>query len=399
MTALARKYRLTILAVAISAAPLAADGAPDKPVLRTVADKSGRPIAIEAVGLPTAELAKLTKRDDAQEALGRILSVHVVDDPPDPDRPAMAGRYSVDHGTIRFTPRFSLRPGVTYRALLAPARLRADGGSSPSESRRDSQEISLEIKLPDAPLGPATEVTCIYPSAGTLPENQLRFYVHFSAAMGRGAAYTHLRMLDSKGRAIPIPFLELGEELWDAGARRFTLFIDPGRIKRGLKPREDLGPVLEAGGQYTLAVDRDWRDADGRPLREEFKKTFRVGPPIEAAIDPAQWKIITPASGSIAALKVTFPRPLDHALVQRTISVVNADGDELPGSVRVANEERLWEFVPELHWRTGKYQLLIDTALEDLAGNRLGEQFEVDRVGDIEKNVRPEFVRLPFAVK
>ncbi len=399
MTVLVRNCWLTVFAAVISTAVWAVDDAPDQAVLRTVTDKSGRPTAIEAVGLPAALLAKLAKRDDAQESLGRILSLYVVNDPPDPDRPAMAGTYSVEGGVIRFTPRFSLRPGVTYRAVFVPARLDADAGSSSSGNRRDTREISLEIKLPDAPSGPATEVTRIYPSAGTLPENQLRFYIHFSAPMGRGAAYEHLQMLDSKGRAIPIPFLELGEELWDAGALRFTLFIDPGRIKRGLKPREDLGPVLEAGGQYILVVDREWRDAAGRPLRQEFKKTFRVGPPVEAAIDPTEWKIAPPASGSRAALKVTFPRPLDHALVQRTISVVDADGDELAGRARAADEERQWEFVPERPWKAGKYELAIDTGLEDLAGNRIGERFEVDRVGDIEKNLRPEFFRLPFAIK
>lgn len=394
-----RRIPLICVPVLIAATPLAADSAPDKPAIRVVSDESKRPIAFDALGLATADLARLGKLDDAQAAFGLVLSVYVADDPPDPDRPAMAGTYSVEGAALRFTPRFALRPGVKYRAVLVPERAAAETASGARVGRPDAKVISMEVKLPDAPVGPPTEVTRIYPTAGTLPENQLRFYIHFSAAMGRGAAYEHVRMLDAKGRAIAIPFLELGEELWDPGARRFTLFIDPGRIKRGLKPREDLGPVLEAGKQYTLVVDRAWRDAAGRPLRDDFKKTFRVGPPVEAAIDPAEWNIFPPAGGSTAALRLKFPRPLDHALVRRTISVVDSEGQEVAGRVEVGDEERLWEFVPERAWKSGKFQLVIDTALEDLAGNRIGEQFEVDRVGDIEKSIRAEFVRLPLAIK
>src|SRR5581483_5374373 len=111
-------------------------------------------------------------------------------------------------------------------------------------------------------------------------------------------------------------FLELGEELWDPKGVRFTLLIDPGRIKRGLKPREEIGPVLEDGKSYTLVIDKGWPDARGNPLKADFRKSFRASPPIEKAIDPAAWKIAAPPAGGSAALEVTFPRPLDHAMLQ-----------------------------------------------------------------------------------
>ena len=134
-------------------------------------------------------------------------------------------------------------------------------------------------------------------------------------------------------------------------------------------------------------------------MREAFKKKFRAGPPVESAIETATWKLLAPPAGSTATLKIRFPRPLDHALVQRTMTVADPGGQEPAGRVTVGDEERLWEFLPEKGWKAGKYQLVIDTALEDLAGNRIGEQFEVDRVGDLEKSVRTEFVRLPFEVR
>jgi len=388
------------IAIMLAAAPIAAsaDDASGKAEIRVIKDETGRPSAFEALGLTADLLEKLGRLEDAQEAFGRILAVYVADGPRDPDRPPLAGTYSVEGTRLRFTPRFALRSGTTYRALLTPER--GSTSNPPADAKEaKASPITLEVKLPEAPRGPPAEVVRIFPSSNTLPENQLRFYVHFSAPMARGEAYEHVRLLDSKGRTIAQPFLELGEELWDPSARRFTLLIDPGRIKRGLKPREELGPVLDAGGEYTLVVERTWHDAFGRALRDEFRKKFRVGPPVATAIDPAEWKIVSPERGSTAALKVKFPRPLDHALMQRTISVEDSQGDRVSGKVTVSDEERTWEFVPERPWTAGKYELAIDGALEDLSGNRIGEPFEVDRVGPIERTARTETFRVPFEIR
>jgi hypothetical protein len=95
----------------------------------------------------------------------------------------------------------------------------------------------------------------VYPTSSKLPENHLRFYVHFSAPMSRGEAYEHLRLLRKNGEPVYLPFLEIGEELWDKSGMRLTLLFDPGRVKRGLKPREENGPVLEEGEEYTLVIE------------------------------------------------------------------------------------------------------------------------------------------------
>src|SRR5260370_1316673 len=75
------------------------------------------------------------------------------------------------------------------------------------------------------------------------PENDLKFYIHFSAPMSRGDSYKRIKLPDEKGKALDMPFLELDQDLWDSAAQRLTVFCDPGRIKRGLKPREEFGPV------------------------------------------------------------------------------------------------------------------------------------------------------------
>jgi hypothetical protein len=366
----------------------AAEPTVDKPALRVIHDKAGRPVAVEATGLSASEIEDIATRNDASEAFAKILSVSVISEGKRDDLPAMAGTYIVSGSSLRFTPRYALRPGLRYRAVLVP-------GTSPVEK---SEAVTLEVSVPEAAARQPTEVTHVYPTSATLPENQLKFYVHFSAPMGRGEAYEHVRLLDARGRPADLPFLELAEELWDASGKRLTLLIDPGRIKRGLKPREDLGPVLEAGREYTLVIDHSWRDASGRALQTDFRKRFRTTAPVEEGIDEKAWKIAPPPAGSKQALVVKFLRPLDHALVERTITVVGTSGTPLAGTGQAADEERRWEFRPETPWTAGHYQLVVDTSLEDLAGNRVGRAFDVDELGTADKRAPGETVSIPFKI-
>src|SRR5262249_56091734 len=115
-----------------------------------------------------------------------------------------------------------------------PEKSRADEGVSDAADEKT-------FLLPKPETVP-TVVEHVYPSRKELPENLLRFYFHFSAPMSRGDVYQYIRLLDAAGKPIEAPFLELEQELWDESGRRFTLLIDPGRIKRGLKPREEGGP-------------------------------------------------------------------------------------------------------------------------------------------------------------
>ncbi|MBI3862988.1 MAG: Ig-like domain-containing protein [Planctomycetia bacterium] len=385
--------------LAALAALFAADPQATSHALRVVRDKSGRPVAVEAIGLPAAALTKLGKQEDASETFSRLLAVFVVDSAPTADLPPMAGSYQAGESTLQFTPRFPLNAGNRYRAELRIAALARPAGEKDRAPENPEKPIILEFAIPAEPAGEPTEVVKVYPTSATLPENNLRFYIHFSDSMGRGEAYQHLSLLNARGKAIESPFLEIGEELWDPRAKRLTLLIDPGRIKQGLKPREDLGPVLEAGREYTLVISRGWRDAKGRPLKAEFRKKFHTGPPVDAAIDPARWKVSPPAPGSGDPLVVAFPAPLDRALVERTISVADLDGREVAGRVTVANEERRWEFRPLAPWKAGRYQLVVDADLEDLAGNRIDKAFEIDEFSKVDQTTQKEPTRLPFEIR
>ena len=93
-------------------------------------------------------------------------------------------------------------------------------------------------------------------------------------------------------------------------------------------------------------------------------------------------------------LKIQFAHPLDHALLGRTITV-EAAGKPVAGDVTIGKDERSWEFRPDQPWTTAKNELVIDTTLEDTAGNRIGRPFEVDRFDQVDRGVPAEFVRLP----
>src|SRR5262249_194673 len=155
--------------------------------------------------------------------------------------------------------------------------------------------------------------------------------IHFSAPMSRGEAYERIHLLDAASHVVSDPFLELAEELWTNDGTRFTLLFDPGRIKRGLKPREEVGPVLESGKAYPVIADHDWLGAGGKPLRAGFRKSFRAGPPDETSPDPKAWALKPPEAGTRNALEVRFPEALDRALLDRLIAVTNDAGSSVEG--------------------------------------------------------------------
>jgi hypothetical protein len=69
---------------------------------------------------------------------------------------------------------------------------------------------------------------------------------------------------------------------------------------------------------------------------------------------------------------------MDHALAQRLIRVVNPAGQSPPGRTSLANDERRWTFTPTAPWPAGRYEVVVQPTVEDLAGNNVGKLFEVD---------------------
>ena len=302
----------------------------------------------------------------------RLFKVHVQSE--DSQIPALLGDYrALDDSTLSFTPRYPLNASVVY-CLRVGEELRAELKLSPEKTAlTEPYRFQLPPRAPTA----ATSVSAVYPTADKLPENLLKFYIHFSAPMSRGQAYEQIQLFKGT-ELVDKPFLELGEELWDSEQQRFTLFIHPGRIKHGLKSREEAGPALLAGSSYTLRINQAWIDANGQPLSQTFEKKFTATPSDDAQLDPVQWKINSPAAGSTDPVTLQFDEPLDHAMLMRVLEVKKSDSSLLAGSNKVVAGETQWQFTPAAAWKPGTYHIEIATILEDLCGNSIAKPFEVD---------------------
>jgi hypothetical protein len=320
-------------------------------------------------GLSTEALAAFVATRPDRAAWQRVFALYVAIEAGDAASPVL-GDYTVRGNGLVFTPRFPLKPGLRYRALLDPNALA--NARSPT-----SQRIESILTLPAPSRGKRPVVEAVYPTSDVLPENQLKFYIHFSAPMRRGDSYQYITLFDSAGARVEAPFLELAEELWDESGRRLTLLLDPGRVKQDLKPHKEVGRAIVDGREYTLVISNEWRDARGEKLGAEFRKTFHATKADVDQPDPKQWKLSIPAAGTRQALAITFEEPLDHALLQHVITVSNATGDLVDGRISVDKNETLWNFHAAKPWGVGAHRLLIKSTLEDLAGNSIARPFEV----------------------
>ncbi len=279
--------------------------------------------------------------------------------------PTMLGTVSVTDTELRFASQFRLNPTIQYRVELDTHLV--DGLD---------QEAIVFSPRPRNRLA-ATTVSAVYPSADVLPENVLKFYVHFSAPMSRGEAYKRIHLI-REGLEVASPFLELGEELWDIEQKRFTLFVHPGRIKRGLKPRKDSGTPMTDGKEYTLRIDADWLAADQQPLAVGFEKKFRVVGADSTQPDFKKWNVAVPKANSNNPVSLTFDEPLDHAMLNRIVRVRDNSNVEMVGTVTVKDKETVWSFEPKKPWSSGNYTIVLDAIIEDLAGNSLSRPFETN---------------------
>lgn len=368
------------------------EGAADASPQIRIADERGSPSAakIEVTGVAFDVLSPLSARTPTVDDWQRVLRVTVVGDDDSAaaeDVPAVAGTYTLGDHEIVFTPMFGLDPGGRYAVTL-----NLGGG----------RRITRIVSLPKRDVAASTIVDHVNPTSEVVPENLLRMYVHFSAPMGRKGGLDYVHLLEGSGAAgdaeVKDPFLPLDAELWNGDRTRFTVFLDPGRVKRGVLPNEQMGRSLTEGRRYTLVVSREWLDAQGLPLKQEFRRTFRVGPPDERPLDPKSWRVDVPARGTRDPLMITFPEPLDHGLLMRAIGVSTAGGAALDGDPNTHSNETRWAFTPRSAWREGDYQIVVLTILEDLAGNRIGRAFEVDRFDRADRQ-QTESINLPFRVR
>ena len=264
-----------------------------------------------------------------------------------PDAPPAFGSYSVESGALIFRPRFPFSPGMTVWARF---------GAATRSFNIPARSVGLSNEAPPA------KVAAMYPSSPVIPDNQLKLYIVFSAPMqGDDDIFSKIHLVDSGGKPAYLPFV--GQELWNREYTRLTLIFDPGRIKRGVKPNVDLGPILVEGKHYTLSIDRDLKDGSGQPLAETFRRDFAAGPSERRGIDTQQWKLSEPHAGTVEPLAGSSSdrAASTHCAAQETVSRYPW---RAPASFSTSgSHEMSWTFQPDQPWKAGDYnKLAIDMA-------------------------------------
>lgn len=294
--------------------------------------------------------------------------------------PAIFATVESNEDGLVLRPSFPLERGESY-----VARLRLPDGTVREAKHR----------VPAAKAAARPQVLRVYPGAKRLPANLLKFYIEFSEPMREGREiFDQIRILDERGRAVHSPWRR--QELWSEEARRLSLWIHPGRVKRGVNLRETMGPVLVPGRRYRLVIEGSVRSAAGTPMGRAHVQPFETVAEDHEMPRPEKWSLSSPSAKGRAPLRVMSSEPLDHALLKRCQWIEDADGERVVVSFEGAPDATRWTLTPEKPWRSGRYFLCVDEWLEDLAGNTPARPFERD-VSEPER--RFELIRVPFVVQ
>lgn len=276
------------------------------------------------------------------------------------------GNFSVDGDAVLFMPLIPLSPGLTYKIL---------------QDNRVIGNISVPFNKEESPV-----LVTIYPEKDTLPENLLKFYFHFSKPMRTGQSLNYVCLLDARKDTMRNVFLNLQPELWDTSGTVLTLWLDPGRIKRGLVLNRQLGNPLKRSESYQLVISKQWKDSHGLQLSKSYIKQFIVADRDSQMPDITRWGINSPKAGTTTPLIVNIKESLDHYLLQEFVSVVDNAGNVVKGISEVSNKDQLWKFMPSNPWKAQKYKLRVKANLEDLSGNNFNRVFDRDITKEARKD-------------
>lgn len=343
-------------------------------------------------GLSSTELRALADARFDESQWQALLRVTVSDT----DVAAVSGRFAATASALEYRPRFPFDPGRSYTARFDPARLPAP---------RTEAAVTARVRLAAGPAPPPTTVTRIFPSSDVWPENMLRFYVHFSAPMSRGAGSRFVHLMNDRGEEEADAILAAYGDLWNDDTTRLTVFFDPGRVKRGVGPNVAMGRAIVQGRRYAITVDPAWKDAAGQPLAAPFRREFTAGPAAYSALSAHDWTIAPPRAGTRDALTVTFPASLDRALLDRTLGVAMGRPTDgalqrlIEGAIQVGPQELSWSFVPASPWQAGPAHLVVLSLLEDPSGNKIGRAFEVLATDPSAQPDNRDVVFRPFEIK
>ncbi len=315
-------------------------------------------------------------RDIRPDSISALVRIHIAGQP---NPVGILGAFEQKGNGLLFTPLIPFTRGMRY-----DVRVRGTHAG--------------DFEIPENNTGNAPHVTAVYPSGDTLPENLLKIYLYFDQPMREGLSGKYVRLIKNERDTIEGAFLDLQPELWNPERTILTLWLDPGRIKRDLQPNKRLGAPMQRGTHYRVVVSPAWADARGMKLAESYQKTFVTIKKDSLSPRPAQWAIQSPTSSTKQPLKISFKEALDHSLLQEVFTIQDNNGTKVTGRWEIGKLEMYVNFIPDVNWKAGAYQILIEPRLEDLAGNNLVRAFDRD-VTQKPEVATGEIVLLHFHVK
>lgn len=269
--------------------------------------------------------------------------------------PKMAGKYHLSRDSLFFIPAFPPDPDMRYQALLIVE----------NDTFTSSHQFQIKKRKP-------VEVN-LWPAAGQLPANHLRFYLSFNQPMGFANPYDFLR-LTVNNHVVQEPWVEIAEHLWNRDRTRLTLLVHPGRIKRGVSPLATLGAVFKTGDQVELIVSEGWSTLSGSTLENQKNHYYTITPAIREPLKGMTIAASPVPLNSLEPLRLQVDRLLDPFLIQRYTVVLDRQGEIIAGNWTLDGDGL--SFIPEVAWTQQPWKWKIHPNMEDLSGNRLHHAFE-----------------------
>ncbi|MFY0604325.1 MAG: hypothetical protein JXQ93_10265 [Flavobacteriaceae bacterium] len=273
---------------------------------------------------------------------------------------AILGGYSYDNERITFTPVIPFSYQNTY---LIKYKNRVIG--------------TFTVK--DKAISKPPKLVHIHPQIDSVPENLLKMYFVFSKPMQEvKSALDFINVINTNtGKKVSI-FLPLQTELWNTNHTELTLWLDPGRIKKDLIPNQELGIPIKEGNTYEIIVSPTWSDTQGNSIGKEYRKKIVVMGRDTKIPSTNMWTLTVPKVNSKEALGISFGEVLDAMLLEKDIHIMDINGQKIEGGFLIMKNAESALYIPKKVWEPGKYSLIIQSALEDLAGNNMNRLFDTD---------------------
>lgn len=278
------------------------------------------------------------------------------------DKLPIAGHYQTHRSVVTFDPAFDFIAGQPYTARYRTNR-------NPDTSTVETYEFIIQPQTENL----TPQVLAIFPSGKVIPENTLRFYLHFSTPMQPHVSRDFIKLIDSAGKPDTSAFMAFKQELWNEDRTRLTLLMDPGRIKRGVAQNLRQGPALLEGNDYAIVVEKGWHSATGVKTTARYEKPLEVSAALRSLPNIQQWNISPLRVQTTDPLVIDFDRPFDRVLALSSITILDGNGQAISGTVSIENNETRWRFVPDFPWKDLTIHIDVNPEFEDVAGNNFNE--------------------------